>query len=576
MLSPGLSECRDYSPTSCFSRPVKSPTLNLLPHKKGDRPPDREVPVRQQLRAFTMAGWLLVGMGVADTAMAQKLGGILKIQHWDSPASMSILEEATYSVVVPIMGVMNNLVIYKQNVAQNSLQTIVPDLAESWSWSTDGKELTFKLHHGIKWHDGMAFTAADVKCTFDLLQGKGEAKLRANPRKEWYQHVDEVTTNGDSEAVFHLKRPQPALLTLLASGYSPIYPCHVPPAQMRQHPIGTGPFKFVEFKPNEYIKVTRNPDYWKSSRPYLDGIEYDIVTNRSTAVLGFIAGQFDVTWPYSVTPPLVRDIAQSAPSAICKLATNNGTTNLLINRDKPPFDNPNLRKALALTIDRKSFIDILTEGEGKVGAAMLPPPEGLWGMPEAMLRTVPGYDPDVQKNRAAAREIMRKLGYGPDKKLEIKVATRNVATFRDPAIILIDQVKEIYIDAVLDAIDTANWFPKVVRKDYTVALNNTGSGVDDPDQQFYENYVCGSQRNYSGYCNPELDKKFDEQSAMSDQEARKKLVWEIDKRLQEDEARPIIFHAVASTCMQPQVKGLTIMVNSIYNGWRMEDVWLDR
>jgi peptide/nickel transport system substrate-binding protein len=526
----------------------------------------------QHVRAISVA--LLVA--AAGPAAAQKSGGVLKVQHWDSPASMSILEEATYSTVVPIMGVMNNLVIYKQDVAQNSLSDIVPDLAESWSWSEDGKDLTFKLRQGVKWHDGVTFTAADVKCTVDLLQGKGEAKLRANPRKEWYQNVDAVTTDGDYQAVFHLKRPQPALLTLLASGYSPIYPCHVPPAQMRQHPVGTGPFKFVEFKPNEYIKVTRNPDYWKPGRPYLDGIEYDIVPNRSTAILGFIAGQFDMTWPYSVTPPLVRDIAKSAPNAICKLATNNGTTNLLINRDAPPFDNADLRKALALTIDRKSFVDIMTEGQAKIGAAMLPPPEGLWGMPEEMLRTLPGYDPDVQKNRAAGREIMQKLGYGPDKKLELSVSTRNVATFRDPAVILIDQLKEIYIDAVLDAVETANWFPRVVRKDYTVALNNTGSGVDDPDQQFYENYACGSQRNYSGYCNPELDKKFDEQSMMTDQEARKKLVWEIDKQLQEDGARPIIFHAVTSTCMQPQVKGLTIMVNSIYNGWRMEDVWLDR
>jgi peptide/nickel transport system substrate-binding protein len=519
---------------------------------------------------------LLGAIGLAYPALAQKTGGVLKVQHWDSPASMSIVEEATYSTVVPIMGVMSNLVLYKQDLPQNSLKSIVPDLAESWSWSEDGTELTFKLRQGVKWHDGKPFTAADVKCTFDLLQGKAKDKLRLNPRKEWYHNLVEVTSNGDFETVLHLKRPQPALLTLLASGYSPIYPCHVPPAQMRLHPIGTGPFKFVEYKPNEYIKVARNPDYWKPGRPYLDGIEYDIVPNRSTAILAFIAGQFDVTWPYSVTPPLVRDINQQAPNASCVLATNNGTTNLLINRDAPPFDNADLRKALALTIDRKAFIDIMTEGLAKQGAAMLPPPEGLWGMPEEMLRTIPGYDPDVQKNRAEAREIMKKLGYGPDKKLELKVSTRNVATFRDPAVILIDQLKEIYVDAVLETIETANWHAKVTRKDYKVALNNTGSGVDDPDQQFYENYACGSARNYSGYCNAALDKKFDEQSTMTDQEQRKKLVWEIDKKLQEDGARPIIFHTRNSTCMQPQVKGLTIMVNSIYNGWRMEDVWLDK
>jgi peptide/nickel transport system substrate-binding protein len=297
----------------------------------------------RSLHPFGMATLSIVAVALAGPALAQKSGGTLKVQHWDSPASMSILEEATYSTVVPIMEVMNNLVLYRQDRPQNTMEGIVPDLAESWSWSEDGKELTFKLRQGVKWHDGKPFTAADVKCTFDLLQGKAKERLRGNPRKEWYNNVDEVTADNEHQATFHLKRPQPAVLTLLASGYSPIYPCHVSPTQMRQHPIGTGPFKFVEFKPNEYINVAKNPDYWKKDRPYLDAIEYTIVPNRSTAILGFIAGQFDVTWPYTVTPPLVRDIHQQAPNAVCVLATNNGTTNLLVNRDKPPFDNAELR-----------------------------------------------------------------------------------------------------------------------------------------------------------------------------------------------------------------------------------------
>src|SRR5882724_623079 len=168
--------------------------------------------MRRSLWVLGVAGALCVaGMG---PALAQKQGGTLKVQHWDSPASMSIHEEATYSTVVPIMGVMNNLVLYKQDVAQNSLQGIVPDLAESWSWSEDGKDITFKLRHGVKWHDGKPFTAADVKCTFDLLQGKAKDKLRGNPRREWYNNVVDVTADSEFEATFHLKRPQPALLTL--------------------------------------------------------------------------------------------------------------------------------------------------------------------------------------------------------------------------------------------------------------------------------------------------------------------------------------------------------------------------
>src|SRR5665213_3118253 len=104
---------------------------------------------------------------------------------------------------------------------------------------------------------------------------------------------------------------------------------------------------------------------------------------------------------------------------------------------------------------------------------------------------------------------MEKAGYGPDKHLSIKVSTRNIPTFRDPAVILIDQLKQIYIDGELDVVDTANWFPKVSRKDYQIGLNLTGSAVDDPDQQFFENYKYGSQRNYTGYCNKELDRDFD-------------------------------------------------------------------
>ena len=170
---------------------------------------------------------------------------------------------------------------------------------------------------------------------------------------------------------------------------------------------------------------------------------------------------------------------------------------------------------------------------------------------------------------------MEKLGYGPDKPLALKVAARNLNSYRDPAVILIDQLKEIYIDGALDPVETANWFPKVARKDYQIGQNNTGSGVDDPDQQFYENYGCGSERNYTGYCNPEIEKQFAQQSMETNQDTRRKLVWDIDKKLQEDGARPIIYHFRAATCWQPKVKGLTIMVNSQYNGWRFEDLWLD-
>jgi peptide/nickel transport system substrate-binding protein len=373
--------------------------------------------MKRNQRASAVAGPLLGALLATAPASAQKAGGILKMYTVDSPASMSILEEATVFAERPMMGVFNNLVMYDQHVKQNSLQSIVPDLATSWSWSEDGTELTFPLRQGVTWHDGKPFTAKDVVCTWDLLTGKSNEKLRVNPRKSSYRNLEGVTTNGDYEVTFHLKRPQPAFITALASGYSPIYPCHVSPRDMRQHPVGTGPFKFTAFKPNEYIKVTRNPNYWKQGRPYLDGIEYTIIKNLSTANLAFMAATFDMTFPYALSVPLLKDVNKRMPQAICELTPTAVNRNLIVNRDVPPFDDPDLRRAMALSLDRQAFIDIISEGQGDIGGVMQPLPEGLWGTPPEVLKKLPGYDPDVQKNRTEAREIMRQLGYGPDNRL---------------------------------------------------------------------------------------------------------------------------------------------------------------
>src|SRR5205085_8974006 len=128
-----------------------------------------------------------------------------------------------------------------------------------------------------------------------------------------------------------------------------------------------------------------------------------------------------------------------------------------------------------------------------------------WGMRPEVLPTLPGYTPDVAKNRAEAREIMKKLGYGPEKRLAVTVTTRNTPAYRDPSVLLIDQLKEIYIDGTLNAIDTTQWYPTVTRKDHMVGLTVSENGLDDPDQQFYENFSCGADRIYTGYCSKEVD-----------------------------------------------------------------------
>jgi peptide/nickel transport system substrate-binding protein len=530
---------------------------------------------RMPVPAFFFAATTAL-MVVSAPALAQKQGGTFKIYHRDNPPSASVHEEATVSTVLPFMALYNNLVLYDQGKAVNSVDTIVPDLAESWSWDGTKTRLTFKLRQGVKWHDGKPFTAKDVECTWNKLLGKDADTFRKNPRAIWYQNVKEIAVNGEQEVTFVLNRPQASLLSMLASGYSPIYPCHVSTRDMRTKPIGTGPFKFVEFKQNEVIRLARNPDYWKKGKPYVDAVEMRIIANRSTRILAFVAGEFDMTFSQDITIPLLKDIKSQAPNAICEIKPQYVPRNLMVNREKPPFNDAKLRTALALAIDRKPFIDILTEGKGDIGGVMLPLPEGLWGMPPEVLKTMTGYGGDIEKNRAEARKIMESLGYSAQNPLKVKVSTRDIAIYRDPGVILIDQLKQIYVEGELEVVDTTIWHAKAARKDYTIGMNLTGMSVDDPDPVFYENYACKSERNYTQYCDPEVDRMIDQQSQETDVEKRKQLVWAIEKKLNDDLARPIIYHDRASTCWHPHVKGFVGHQNSIYNNWRLEDVWLDK
>jgi ABC-type transport system substrate-binding protein len=161
--------------------------------------------MKRHSHTFTAVGALLMALSAPDAAFAQKSGGILRIPHGDSPASMSTHEEATRSTATPMMGVFNNLVLFDQHVPQNTLSSIVPDLAIAWSWDEDKTALTFQLRQDVRWHDGRPFSAKDVKCTWDLLTGKSSEKLRVNPRKSWYRNLEEVTVDSNNEVTFHLK-----------------------------------------------------------------------------------------------------------------------------------------------------------------------------------------------------------------------------------------------------------------------------------------------------------------------------------------------------------------------------------
>jgi peptide/nickel transport system substrate-binding protein len=535
------------------------------------------MPANRGFSRITLIALSCVGLLAATPALAQKRGGTLRLYHNDNPPSTSLHEESTIASATPFAAIFNNLVVFDPAKPHESLDTVIGDLAENWSWDATNTKLTFKLKQGVTWHDGAPFTAKDVQCTWRMLIGKQEgADFHRNPRKVWYSKLQDVSIKGDYEATFELSEPQPSLPVLLASAFSPVYPCHVPQQVMRTKPVGTGPFKLVEFKRGDSIRLVRNPDYFKKDRPYLDEITFRVIDSRATRILAFSTGEFDITFPSDLTIALIRDVRARAPNAMCEIVQGGTQVNLMVNRVNPPFDNPDIRKAMQLAIDRKPFNTILMEGQGLLGGAMLPKPIGEWGMPSEMVAQLTGYNADTEKNIDEAQAIMQKLGYSEAKPLAIKIQTRNLPTYRDPAVILIDQLKRIYIAGELDILDTPRWYARLAKKDYTIGLNVTGVSVDDPDGNIVENYSCKSERNYTQYCNADVDRLLAAQSRELDRSKREKIVWDIERIMAEDGARPSIVWGAVGNCWQPYVKNFRPHDNSQYNNTRFEDVWLDK
>ena len=506
-----------------------------------------------------------------------KRGGVLMAMHREDLAQgFSIHETATVSTTWPVMPCFNNLVQFDPFKPVEALDTIVPDLAERWSWQDNYRNLVFFLRRNVKWHDGQPFTAKDVKYTFDMVREAKDApaRLRINPRKEWYANVESIEAADDATVIFHLKRPQPSLLMMLASGYSPVYPAHVPAAEFRSRCVGTGPFKVKEWRKGESIELARNPDYWVPGRPYLDGIKYIIIQERGTRFAALQSGRLDISFPGEATKPIADQLKAAGAKLVFHQVANNNNENLLLNFTRPPFDNVKVRRAISLAMDRRAYVKTVSQGGAVPGPSMLPKPYGFWGLTDKDLGTLPGYGNGAE-NKAAARKLLAEAGFGPQNPLRVEMATRAIPTYIDFASFVVAELKTVGIEAALKQIETAQWHPMVTRKDYQMGANVTGLGVDDPDANFYENYACGSPRNYTGYCDEQVMKMIDAQSQELDVKKRAALVAQIQRKLEEDAARPVMGWRLDYFPIAPYVKNL-VPHHNIYNYGRMEHVWLDR
>jgi peptide/nickel transport system substrate-binding protein len=512
----------------------------------------------------------------AHGQQSPKRGGTLNAMLGEDLPGFSILEAGTVSTTWPMMPCYSNLVIFDQLKSQETVDTVQPELAERWSWQDNYRNLVFFLRKNVKWHDGQPFSSKDVKYTFDILREAPDAhgKLRINPRKDWFNNIDAIETPDPHTVVFKLKRPQPSLLLMLASGYSPVYPAHVPVAELRQRCVGTGPFRQKEYVRGQSITLERNPDYFIPDRPYLDAVRYVIITERGTRLAALQAGRLDVAIPLEMTKTMAETVKRAAPSLVVAETGQIGTDNVLMDHKKPPFDNVNVRRAISLAMDRQAFVQGVRHGGAVIGASVMPRPFGAWALPDKDLRALPGYRGST-RDKAESRRLLAAAGFGPGKPLRLELSTRAFAIYVDVASFVVDQLHQVGIEATVKQIETSAWFPALARRDYHIAANLTAAAIDDPDVYFYENYKCGTSRNYTNYCNEEVDRLIDQQSQELDRTKRQQIVWQIQRQLEADVARPMLAWRNEYFTQWPYVKNL-VPHHSLYNYGRMQDVWLDR
>jgi len=347
------------------------------------------------LRIAVAAGAVLIGIAGGGTASAQKPGGILRMYSIDSPASMSVLEESTVFAQGPMMGVFNNLVMFDQHVKQNSLESVVPDLATGWSRSEDGAELTLPLRHGVKWHDGKPFTADDVVFNWEYSKDPATSALTISTYRDiTVEKVDDLTVR------ILFNKPTPFWADAFVGAPNTIITKHMfadyKGAKSREaptnlSPVGTGPYKFIEFKPGDLVRGELNPDYHMPNRPYFDTVEMKGGGDAVSAARAVIqTGEYDFGWNIQVEDDVLLRLEKGGKGKTIYavggdtefIALNFTDPNTEVDGERssmktkhPLFSDPAVRKALSLLVDRESVKKAIYGRAGRTTANFLNGPE---------------------------------------------------------------------------------------------------------------------------------------------------------------------------------------------------------
>jgi len=505
----------------------------------------------------------------APAADTPRRGGVLLAVIGADPPSLDPHQESTFAnieLVAPLYSTLLELDPY-------SYPKIIGDLATEWKISPDGLTYAFKIHPGVKFHDGSPLTSADVKASYDkiIFPPQGVRSVRKNA----YTAVAAVEAPDATTVVFKLKFPSASLLANLASPWNVIFPkkyLDQDPNYFKTHVIGSGPFKFKSYTRGSTFEGERNPSYFVKDRPYLDGYKFYISPETSVRAAAVRSGRAYIEFRNLPDAEVDAIRKQLGDKVSVQETPMTGQWGIAINNTKKPFDDVRVRRALTLAIDRYTMGKVLAPLTGLkfVGGLMRPGSE--WGMPPAELEKLPGFGRDIEKNRAEARKLLAEAGYPNGFKVVLK--NRNVKLpYQDFAVFLIAEWKKVGIEVENRPLETAAWFSDGQDTgNFELIVAPTVEFSDDPDQ-FLGRYATGSTQNWGRFSDPQVDDLFSRQARSLDPAERKKLITRMEQRVLENAySMPGLWWS-RNLVHWTKVKNYIAPPNH-YTNQKLQDVWL--
>ena len=530
------------------------------------------------LGAATLASGALLPNRSAEAA-TPKSGGVFRVNGWD-PRGFDTHNTLTYRTQTTTSFIYNKLFRYKSgpDVPIGRLE-LEPDLVESWT-QPDDVTYVFKLHEGVRFHDkppvnGREMTADDVKYSLDRFR-----TMKGNARRSIFEAVDKIEAVDKHTLKVTLQRPYVWFLDQLA--YSN-YPTIVAREAVEKFgdlkkpeaAIGTGPWMLDSYDPNVQVNFVKNPNYFKQGLPYVDKVEWIIITDSATRQSAYRAGKFDFGWQFITTVQVdeLPQLKKQHPDWHYEPFLWDVVSRVSFRLDKKdlPFHDERVRRAISLAWDRQGFLDALNEGQGAMSTC-IPPALTDWAIPIDQLGAGAEwyeYDP------AKAKKLLAQAGFPKGFKTTMEFTPQYGAKHKEAAELLVDMLAEIGIQITMRPKDYGYYITKTARGDYPEMAFGLMGARTEPEAYVKSLYSPEGGTNNSHVDDAKMNELLLKQSMTKPLEERRNIFADIQRHAADRQYYVYGSAAVYVASWQPHVKNYNTNLGFDYGG-RMEKAWIDK